>query len=168
MSQPFVGEIRMVGFNFAPQGWALCNGQLVPIAENETLFNLIGTTYGGDGQSTFALPNLQSRVPVHMGAGYQIGQLGGVEQVTLTVNQMPSHFHVPQCNPANGTTDDPANNFWAAQPALTQFAVAGTPMASMNGGIVSPAGGSLPHDNMIPYQVINFVISLFGIFPTQG
>jgi microcystin-dependent protein len=168
MSQPFVGEIRMVGFNFAPQGWALCNGQLMAISENETLFNLIGTTYGGDGQSTFALPNLQSRVPVHMGQGYTIGQTSGVEQVTLTLNQIPSHNHVPMCNAANGTSGDPANNFWAAQPAMTAFAAPGSATTAMNGGIVGQAGGNQPHDNMMPYQVVNFIISLFGIFPTQA
>ena len=168
MSQPYVGEIRMVGFNFAPQGWAQCNGQLLPISENETLFTLIGTTYGGDGQSTFALPDLRSRVPVHMGAGYVLAQTGGVEQVTLTVNQMPNHNHVPQCNSANGTSDDPANNFWAAQPAMTQYAGSGTATANMNAAAFGPAGGNQPHDNMVPYQVINFVISLFGIFPSQG
>src|SRR4029077_14385618 len=102
MSSPFIGEIRMFGGNFAPQGWAFCNGALIPISENDALFNLIGTTYGGDGQSTFALPNLQSRVPIHVGPGFALGQSGGTESVTLTTNQIPAHSHVPQASTGNG------------------------------------------------------------------
>src|ERR1700692_4325695 len=115
MSQPFVGEIRMFGGNFAPLGWMFCEGQLLPISENETLFNLIGTTYGGDGQNTFALPNLQSRVPVHVGSGFALAQTGGAETVTLTTQQIPSHSHVPQCasGPGIAGTNQPANNFLA-------------------------------------------------------
>src|ERR1700681_1782571 len=114
MSSPYVGEIRMFGGNFAPAGWAFCNGALIPISENDTLFNLIGTTYGGDGQTTFALPNLQSRVPVHVGFGFALGQLAGAEQVTLTTAQIPAHSHLPQVSSAGAISRDPAGNLWAA------------------------------------------------------
>lgn len=172
MAQPFVGEIRMVGFNFAPQGWAFCNGQLMAISENETLFNLIGTTYGGDGQSTFAMPNLQCRFPMHMGtngATYQIGQLAGEEQVTLTTNQIPIHSHVPKANSGTGTQSSPSGNVWAAS---TKFPYSSNPnqnpLAAMATQAVQSSGGSQPHDNMMPFLVINFVISLFGVYPSQN
>src|SRR3954452_12710405 len=113
MSDPYIGEIRMFGGNFAPVGWAFCDGQLLPIAENDALFNLIGTTYGGDGQETFALPNLQSRVPIHVGPGFSLGQAAGVETVTLTTSQIPAHSHVPQVNAGSGTKASPQNNVWA-------------------------------------------------------
>src|SRR5437667_6509943 len=119
MSSPFVGEIRMFGGNFAPAGWAFCDGQLVPISENDTLFNLIGTTYGGDGQTTFALPNLQSRVPVHVGPGFALGQLAGVETVTLTTNQIPAHSHVPQALSTSGNLSSPAGGVWASTSPTT-------------------------------------------------
>jgi microcystin-dependent protein len=169
MGQPYVGEIRMFAGNFAPAGWALCAGQLMPIAENDTLFNLIGTTYGGDGQETFGLPDLQGRVPIHMGQGpgvsqsYQIGETGGAEQVTLTTNQIPNHSHVPLASSAAGTSDSPAGAVWAASSAK-QFVVA-SPNATMAPADSGPAGGSQPHANMMPYQTINFIISLFGVYP---
>jgi microcystin-dependent protein len=165
MSQPYVGEIRMVGFNFAPNGWAFCNGQLIPITTNETLFNLIGTTYGGDGQSTFALPNLQSRVPIHIGSGYTLAQMAGEESVTLTTSQMPAHSHVPLANSGPGTQTSPANGFWAASTATPYSAT--SPSAGMAGSAVGNAGGNQPHDNMLPYLAINFIISLYGIYPSQ-
>jgi len=171
MSQPYVGEIRMFGGNFPPAGWAFCNGQLMPISENDTLFNLIGTTYGGDGQETFGLPNLQSRVPIHMGQGpgisqsYQLGESGGTESVTLTSQSTPIHSHPALCNSAAGGAD-PAGGVWAQSDA-TQYsnAASDTTMANMQ---TTPAGGSQPHDNMIPYLVISYIISLFGIYPTQN
>ena len=166
MSEPFIGEIRMVGFNFAPAGWALCQGQLLAISENDALFNLIGTTYGGDGQTTFALPNLQSRVPVHQGSGFTLGEMAGVETVTLTLSQIPSHTHVPQANSAGAATS-PAGNVWANSAAL-QFAPAGSPLTPMNPGVMGSSGGSQPHDNMLPYLAINFIISLYGVYPTQS
>lgn len=165
MSQPFVGEIRMFAGNFAPAGWMFCQGQLLAIAENDTLFTLIGTTYGGDGQSTFALPDLQSRVPIHIGNGFVLGQNGGVEQVTLTVNQIPSHTHAPQANSDNGTATTPTGNVWAASADSSQFAIGTT--GNMNASAASLVGGSQPHDNMLPYLAINFIISLFGVFPSQ-
>jgi len=168
MGSPYVGEIRMVGFNFAPVGWMICQGQSLPIAENEVLFNLIGTTYGGDGQNTFNLPDLQGRLPMHMGTGSGlssrvIGQNGGVEQVTLTTQQIPSHQHTPAAN-TGGSTPVPTGGLWA-QWTGQEYSLANPANAQM-GAAVQPAGGSQPHDNMLPYLVINFIISLFGIFPS--
>ena len=167
MSQPFVGEIRMFGGNFAPAGWAFCNGALLPISENDVLFNLIGTTYGGDGQDTFALPNLQSRIPVHVGPGFVQGQTGGVETVTLTTNQIPSHSHVPQANTVPGQTS-PQNGVWAAtNPSLNNYSN-GAPTLAMATTAIGSSGGSQPHDNMVPCLAVNFILSLFGIFPSQS
>jgi microcystin-dependent protein len=165
MSSPYVGEIRMFGGNFAPVGWSFCNGALMAIDQNETLFNLIGTTYGGDGQTTFALPNLQSRFPVHVGPGFTQGQTGGVETVTLTVSQIPAHSHVPQGLSTNGSAGSPSGNVWAAS-SINQFANA-APSLAMSSNAIGQTGGSQPHDNMIPYLAINFILSLFGIFPSQ-
>jgi len=166
MSSPYIGEIRMFAGNFAPVGWALCQGQLLAISDNETLFNLIGTTYGGDGQNTFALPNLQSRVPMHVGPGFVLAQAAGVETVTLTTAQIPAHSHVPQASTNNAGSSNPDNGVWAASPKYTEYATAtdGTVMAA---GAIAASGGSQPHDNMVPFLVINFIISLFGIFPSQ-
>jgi microcystin-dependent protein len=172
MSNPFVGEIRMFGGNFAPAGWSFCNGALIPISENDTLFNLIGTTYGGDGQETFALPDLQGRIPVHAGRGpaisqtYNLGEKGGVEQVTLTTNQIPIHNHalIASSDPANAT--GPQGNV-LANPVNTfpYFPAPGT--LQLNSQTLQIQGGSQPHDNMIPFLCISFIISLFGRFPTQ-
>lgn len=167
MSQPFVGEIRMFAGNFAPVGWAFCNGALMPISENETLFNLIGTTYGGDGQNTFALPDLRSRVPVHVGPGFALAQSGGAETVTLTVSQIPAHSHVPQASTNPGDGAPPTNNVWANQTALNNYLNI-APSVNMNAGALGSSGGSQPHDNMIPFLVINFILSLFGVFPSQS
>ncbi len=165
MGQPYVGEIRMFAGNFEPAGWMFCAGQLLPISEYETLFNLIGTTYGGDGQSTFALPNLQSRVPVHAGPGFTLAQIGGVEQVTLTVNQIPAHSHTPLANTA-GSGTSPSNAVWAGNTDVAQFAPASQINGQMNAQALQPTGGSQPHDNLIPFLCINFIISLFGIYPS--
>ncbi len=169
MGLPYVGEIRMFGGNFAPAGWAFCEGQLLPISENETLFQLIGTTYGGDGQETFGLPNLQSRVPVHKGQGPGlsnriIAETGGVETVTLTQNQIPSHTHTPVAS-GTGGSDNPANNFWANSTTGKPYSAAPTTV-QMNPGTIAPAGGNQPHDNMIPFLCVSYIISLFGIFPS--
>jgi len=176
MSSPFVGEIRMFAGNFNPNGWMLCQGQLLPISENETLFNLIGTTYGGDGQETFALPDLQSRVPIHVGSGFVLGQTGGSESVTLTTQQIPAHSHVPTAfSGAGGTPSNlPGSNFLADEAITgnitpTPFAyTTAAPATPLSPSAIGPAGGSQPHDNMIPFLVINFIISLFGIFPSQN
>lgn len=166
MSQPFVGEIRMFAGNFAPVGWAFCQGQLLPISENPTLFQLIGTTYGGDGQNTFALPDLQSRVPVHVGPGFALGQAAGVETVTLTTSQIPAHGHAPLCLSSAGSQASPANGVWASPSAGTIYSNA-APSLSMAPAAVGSSGGSQPHDNMLPFLVVNFIISLFGVFPSQ-
>lgn len=175
MANPYVGEIRMFGGNFAPSGWMFCSGQLLPISENETLFQLIGTTYGGDGQSTFALPDLQGRVPLHMGQGpglqnYQLAETGGVESVTLTANQLPAHPH-PVRTAATGQTVSPAGAILAdatsVQAGVRTYNAAVTPLAPMHPGSVGPAGGSQPHENLQPTVAISFIISLFGIFPSQ-
>jgi len=171
MGQPYVGEIRMFGGNFAPAGWMFCAGQLLAISEYETLFQLIGTTYGGDGESTFALPDLRGRVPVHQGQGaglsnYIIGQNGGVETVTLTQNQMPGHTHTPAAS-NTGASDNPANNFWANTTTGKPYTAA-PPVVQMNAGTMGPAGGSQPHDNMIPFLCVSYIISLFGIFPSPS
>jgi microcystin-dependent protein len=165
MSGPFVGEIRMFAGNFAPAGWAFCNGALVAIDQNPTLFQLIGTTYGGDGQTTFALPDLQSRVPVHVGPGFALGQAGGVETVTLTTSQMSAHSHVAQCNSNAGDQASPQNNVWAVAGSNIYSDVA--PSVTMAATAMGSAGGSQPHDNMVPFLVINFILSLFGVFPSQ-
>jgi microcystin-dependent protein len=165
MSSPFIGEIRMFAGNFAPVGWAFCNGALMPIDQNDALFNLIGTTYGGDGQTTFALPDLQSRIPVHVGPGFAQGQQAGVESVTLTTSQIPAHSHAPQGNSSAGTQSSPAGGVWA-QSTLGQFSAA-APTLTMAPAALGQAGGSQPHDNMVPFLVINFILSLFGVFPSQ-
>jgi microcystin-dependent protein len=166
MAQPYVGEIRMFAGNFAPAGWAFCAGQLVPIFENETLFQLIGTTYGGDGESTFALPDLRGRIPVHQGQGYTIGETGGSEEVTLTLNQIPLHTHTlfASAGPAEPTAG-PNGSLLAASPANTPYSVV-PPHVAMNAAAVTVQGGSQPHDNVAPYLCVNFIISLFGIFPS--
>jgi microcystin-dependent protein len=168
MAQPYVGEIRIFAGNFAPSGWALCQGQIMPIDQNTILFTLIGTTYGGDGQTTFALPNLQSRVAIHQGnlAGnnYVLGQAAGVETVQLTTQQIPSHSHVPQAATAASTTD-PTNAVFGGGPGWFEGTTA--PGLQMNPNMIALAGNSLPHDNMVPFLGLNFIISLFGIFPSQ-
>jgi microcystin-dependent protein len=168
MAQPYVGEIRIFAGNFAPVGWELCQGQLIAISQNEVLFNLIGTTYGGDGQTTFALPDLQGRLPVHTGSGFVIGQVSVQETVTLSVNQIPAHNHLLNAVPGTGTISSPTNAFLAAS-ALTEFSTgAPNPADGMNAKALGNTGGSQPHDNMSPYLVVNFIISLFGVYPPQN
>lgn len=167
MAQPYVGEIRMFAGNFAPAGWMLCDGQLLPISENETLFQLIGTTYGGDGQSTFALPDLQSRVPIHQGNGFILAQSGGVETVTLTVSQIPGHSHAFLASTDIANTANPATNVLARSGQVKMF-INGDASVAMSPNNVGPVGGSQPHDNLQPYLTINFIISLFGIFPSPS
>src|SRR5205809_132014 len=154
MSQPFVGEIRMFGGNFAPAGWMLCDGQLLSISENETLFQLIGTTYGGDGQSTFALPNLQGRLPVHFGNGFTLAQTGGVEDVTLTVRQLPVHSHVFLASADQANSPNPAAHVLAETVSTTPY-FAGLPAVALALQSVGSIGGSQPHTNFQPYLCIN-------------
>lgn len=174
MAEPYVGEIRLVGFNFQPNGWAFCNGQLLSIAENEVLFNLIGTTYGGDGVNTFALPNLASRVPIHQGVdsfgqSYVLGEILGEETVTLSLSQIPPHNHTVPVNSAVGTSSSSSHSNLAAAPlALGNTYSTNSPSGSMPSSAISSTGGSQPHDNMQPFLVCNYVISLFGIFPSQN
>ena len=165
MAQPYVGEIRMFAGNFPPNGWMFCDGQLLPISENDTLFALIGTTYGGDGESTFALPNLQSRVPLHQGNGFILAEAGGVESVTLTVQQIPAHSHPMLASASPGTSANPQGNLVASSPNVTLY-VEDTASSNMAATAIAPVGGSQPHENMQPYLCINFIISLFGIYPS--
>jgi microcystin-dependent protein len=171
MAEPFLGEIRIFGFNFAPTGWALCNGQTMSIAQNTALFALLGTTYGGDGIETFALPNLQSRVAIHMGQGtglspYDIGEEGGSESVVLNALEMPEHTHAVGANGAAGTSDRPAGNV----PARTKASAYGSAPdgTTMNASMIGNAGGNQPHENRQPFLVVNFCIALQGIFPSRN
>jgi len=171
---PYVGEIRMFAGNFAPAGWAFCQGQPLAIAENDVLFQLIGTTYGGDGEQTFNLPNLASRVPIHMGTGpdgttYQIGEAAGVETVTLTTQQIPFHTHTMLASKSAGSNSNPQSQVLATPVASIYETNTGSapPVVPMNPSAIGPAGGSQPHENMQPFLVLNFIISLFGIYPSQ-
>ena len=173
MAQPFIGEIRCFGFNFSPQGWAFCNGQLISISQNAALFNLIGTTYGGDGLNTFALPDLRSRVPVHQGsfAGvtYVMGQVGGVENVTLTTQEIPAHNHLIVATSNAATLKRPVQNtFYAASSSGNNFYEAGTTLTALANNTVSSAGGGQPHNNIQPYLTLNWCIAMFGIFPSRN
>jgi microcystin-dependent protein len=168
MGQPYVGEIRMFGGNFAPAGWAFCEGQLLPISENEILFQLIGTTYGGDGQTTFGLPDLRGRLPLHQGNGFLLADKSGVEEVTLTVQQIPAHSHPLLGSGNNATTTSPSAAVGATIPTFGVTAYGtDTPKANLAASAVSVVGGNQPHTNFQPYLCINFIISLFGIFPSQ-
>ena len=171
MSQPFVGEIRMFGGNFAPQGWMFCDGQILPISENETLFNLIGTTYGGDGQSTFALPDMRGRIPLHLGQGpglspHVIGEMSGTETVNLIPAQLPLHAH-PLASGFAASSGSPSGAA-VADTGATAIYGAGTANVAMAPAASVPAGGGQPHNNLMPYACVSFIISLFGIFPSQN
>ena len=165
MAQPYVGEIRMFAGNFAPAGWMFCEGQLLPISENETLFNLIGTTYGGDGQSTFALPALRGRLPIHQGNGFILAETGGAEEITLTVQQIPAHTHPVLASTAPASSNSPVGNVAAAPTAINLY-IEDNANSSLSPLAVSAIGGSQPHTNLQPYLCVNFIISLFGIFPS--
>ncbi len=170
--EPYLGQIAIVSFEFAPQGWALCQGQLLPINQYAALFDLIGTTYGGDGQTNFALPDLRGRVPISQGAGpglqdYVLGQVGGEEQVSLTIAQIPAHTHPLLGQSALGSSANPTGNIWAAQSRLSVYSST-VPDSPMGSGAIGTAGGGLPHDNRSPYVTINYIIALVGIFPSQS
>lgn len=165
MAQPYVGELRMFAGNFAPAGWMFCEGQLLPISEYETLFNLIGTTYGGDGQSTFALPDLRGRLPMHQGNGFVLGQMSGVETVTLNVQQIPGHTHPMLASTDIPNQPSPSNNLTGQ--AAAKFYRNGNPSVTLAPQMIDPMGGSQPHNNFQPYLCVDFIISLFGIFPSQ-
>jgi len=166
MSEPFLSEIKVVSFNFPPKGWALCNGQFLPINQNQALFALLGTTYGGNGQTTFALPNLRGRLPIHMGNGHTLGEAAGSTSVTVNIQQLATHLHTLQASTnSTGTTADPTNavlapvNAGYGQPAN---------LVTLSPQSVTSVGGSQPHNNMMPYLVLNFIIALQGIFPSQN
>lgn len=165
MAQPYVGEIRMFAGNFAPAGWMFCEGQLLPISENEILFQLLGTTYGGDGQSTFALPDLRGRLPLHQGNGFILAETGGAEEITLTVNQIPVHSHPFLVSLNGGTSPNASTNMIAQSPSSKLF-VQDVPTVNFSALMMGPVGGSQPHTNFQPYLCIDFIISLFGLFPS--
>jgi microcystin-dependent protein len=165
MAQPYVGEIRMFAGNFAPAGWMFCEGQLLPISENETLFQLIGTTYGGDGESTFALPDLRGRIPIHQGNGFILAETGGAEEITLTVQQMPAHSHPLLATTTVANDQTPGQNV-TGQTATFDGYQSSPPNAAMAPQAIGPVGGSQPHTNFQPYLCVDFIISLFGIFPS--
>lgn len=169
MAQPYVGEIRMFAGNFAPAGWMFCEGQLLPISENETLFNLIGTTYGGNGQpgGTFGLPDLRGRVPIHQGNGFILAETGGAEEVTLTVNQIPSHSHPMLATAVAGNDPNPAGKV-PGEVTTGDIYLDDNPSTNMAPQAISSVGGSQPHTNFQPYLCVDFIISLFGIFPLQS
>ncbi|CAN7678973.1 tail fiber protein [Acidovorax sp. LjRoot118] len=168
MAQPFMGEIRLCSFNFAPKGWAMCNGQILPINQNQALFSLLGTTYGGDGVTTFALPNLRGRRPIQEGAGYAQGEAGGTEFHTLLSPEMPQHSHSVNVSTAVGDQASPSSGFIAASNVDAPFTAPADAVISTNVSTVTPAGGSQPHENRPPFLVMNFVIALQGIFPSRN
>lgn len=173
MAEPFLSEIRMMSFSFAPQGWAQCNGQLLPINQNQALFSLLGTTYGGNGQVNFALPDLRGRTPIHAGSGFTLGERGGQEAHTLTIAELPTHTHQFTAKaPSNGSANvsNPSGNFLSnSAPAEIYSSGAGSPgLVTLSPGAISATGGSQPHNNMAPSLVINFCIALQGIFPSQN
>ena len=166
MAQPYIGEIRMFAGNYAPVGWEFCDGQLLPIANHDVLFTIIGTTYGGDGQNDFALPNMQSRVPVHPGNGVGFPEEGGVESVTLTTQQIPLHTHPLTASTADGNATQAGGNLPATSLNVTPY-INAAPDGPMNAGAIAPTGGSQPHENRQPMLAINFIIAMVGLFPNQ-
>ena len=171
MSNPYIGEIRIFAGNFAPSGWAFCDGSLLAISQYSALFNLIGTTYGGDGLSTFGLPNLLGRIPVHQGTdsqgnSYVLGQEGGAESVMLTANQLPIHTHAAQGSANGGSSNSAANGVWANWTG-SQYSDQ-PPNAQMNAGALASSGSNAAHDNRMPYVAVSYIISLFGIYPSQN
>ncbi|WP_348812048.1 phage tail protein [Flavobacterium maritimum] len=165
MAQPYVGEIRMFAGNFAPAGWMFCEGQLMPISENETLFQLIGTTYGGDGESTFALPDLRGRIPIHNGNGFILAETGGAEEITLTAAQIPAHSHALVATTDLANSASPADAYLSATATGNKIYSSSSPSIPLSAQEISPTGGSQPHTNFQPYLCVDFIISLFGIFP---
>jgi len=166
MSEPFLSEIKIVSFNFPPKGWALCNGQLLPINQNQALFALLGTRYGGNGQTNFALPNLRGRLPIHMGNGHTLGEAAGSTSVTVNIQQLPTHIHFANATNVPATLDDPTNSV-LGQAGANLYAAFSSAVA-MGPQTLTSVGGSQPHNNMMPYLVLNFIIALQGIFPSQN
>ena len=166
MAEPFLAEIKIIGFNFAPQGWALCDGQTLPINQNQAVFSLLGTTYGGDGLTTFALPDLRGRTPIHMGSGHSLGQRSGQEGVALSVSQIPSHDHPMRASNSAASTAE-VTGASLAQSAASAY-VASSANASLSADSVGNAGGGQPHNNMQPYLTLHFIIALTGLFPSRN
>jgi microcystin-dependent protein len=165
-SEPFLSEIKIFSFEFAPKGWAKCNGQLLPINSNQALFSLLGTTYGGDGRTTFALPELRGRVPMHFGEGFTLGERAGEEFHTVNINEMPMHNHPVRASGDGPTVIPPTNNFWASNTGFTPYG--SNPDVSMSPSTIGNAGGSQPHENRSPFLTLNYCIALQGIFPSQN
>jgi microcystin-dependent protein len=168
MSEPFLSEIKIVSFNFPPKGWALCNGQSLPINQNQALFSLLGTTYGGNGQTTFNLPNLRGQVPIHMGNGHTLGEKAGTTSVTVNIQQLPTHLHGLQGSATDANNNNVLNNVLARSVANPYAQALGNSPVTFPPGTVGNVGGSQPHNNMMPYLVLNFIIALQGIFPSQN
>jgi len=175
MSTPFLAEIKIISWNFPPKGWAFCNGQLLPINQNQALFSLLGTTFGGNGQTTFALPDFRGRSPYHVGPSMLLGQAGGEAAHTLNISEMPTHTHSPNASNTSGNLPFPAalspvvqHNIWAISTQNPYTGAPGTNLTSMNAGCISNTGGSQPHENRQPYTVLNFIIALQGIFPSRN
>jgi len=167
VSQPFLGEIRIFAGNFAPTGWMFCDGQLLPISQNDALFQLIGTAYGGDGESTFALPDLRGRLPTHQGSGFILAETGGAEQVTLTVNQIPAHSHPFLATTNLGNQINPGGSVLSSSQGALPY-IEDLPTVNMAATVIPPVGGSQPHTNFQPYLCVNFIIAVVGVFPTQN
>jgi microcystin-dependent protein len=165
MSEPFLSEIRIMSFNFAPKGWALCNGQLLPINQNQALFSLLGTTYGGNGQTNFALPDLRGRVPLHMGEGHNLGERAGEQTHTLSISELPTHIHTLQASSSNGNTAVPTAHVLGS---VSDAYGPASDLSSLNSAAVTNDGGSQPHENTMPYLTLNFCIALQGVFPSQN
>ncbi|HKR12118.1 MAG TPA: tail fiber protein [Pyrinomonadaceae bacterium] len=168
MSEPFLSEIKIVSFNFPPKGWALCNGQLLPINQNQALFALLGTVYGGNGQTNFALPNLRGRTPISFGSGHDLGEAAGSTAVTINIQQLPTHLHFLQASTNTAATDAPGNTTLLGGSAPNDLYTGPTSLSPLNPATVTSVGGSQPHNNMMPYLVLNFIIALQGIFPSQN
>jgi|SRR5215831_2114593 len=168
MSEPFLSEIKLASFNFAPKGWALCNGQTLPINQNQALFSLLGTTYGGNGQTTFNLPNLRGRVPISMGSGHTLGEAAGSSAVTVNIQQLPTHLHGLMASTNAADTNIPTNGTLLAGSAPNNLYVGPSGLSPMQAASISPVGGSQPHTNLMPYAVVTFIIALQGIFPSQN
>jgi microcystin-dependent protein len=166
MAEPFLSEIRIMSFQFAPKGWALCNGQLLPINQNQALFALLGTTFGGNGQTNFALPDLRGRVPIHVGSGHTLGERAGEQAHTLTVQEMPQHTHAPRASSVEGNLLEPGGNFWGSNSRRPYSSL--DPNTAMNPANCTNVGGSQAHLNMQPFLTLNFCIALQGIFPSQN